>query len=91
MNTYCASAIGYESAGQVIHAGREQISENGELSIDAGALEDGNTLAVCAMIEWRREAMRKNCRLEFVNIPPRIKKLIAVYRLEELLPSSSPP
>lgn len=89
MNTYCASAIDFKSASETIRAGREQISTNGELSIDAAALEDGNTLAVCAMLEWQREAARKNCQLKFVNIPPRIKKLIEVYRLKKFFPDSS--
>jgi phospholipid transport system transporter-binding protein len=42
---------------------------------------------VCAFIEWKREAQKKNCRLIFCNIPPRLRDLIKLYQLSDLFSS----
>lgn len=73
-----------------LQEGREIIADAGAaLTIDGGKLEDGNTLAICTLVEWSRYALEKNCHLSFVNVPPRLHSLIDIYQLGDLL--LSPP
>lgn len=85
MSDYLSPPLSFMHAEKHIEAGRRQIRQNGELTIDATNLADGNTLAVCALIAWRRTAMAENCQLRFINIPTRLQQLIDLYQLRELL------
>lgn len=87
---YRPAAIKFTNAEDIMRAGREEIAKSEELIIDAEALADGNTLAVCAFLEWKRRAAEKNCRLQFENIPPRLRQLISVYQLEKILLEDAP-
>ncbi|MBE8158393.1 MAG: STAS domain-containing protein [Betaproteobacteria bacterium] len=88
MNHYSPEEIKFANAEPAIRAGSEEIAKHGELIMDIGALGDGNTAAVCALLEWKRRAAENKCRLDFENIPPRLKELISVYQLESLLLNS---
>lgn len=83
---YQPEAMTFPDTQSRIREGSKRIREaGGALSIDAANLEDGGTLALCAMLEWRRQAQSANCQLSFANIPARLIKLIGIYQLKELV------
>lgn len=86
MNNYRPEAFSFADAETYIAAGRAQITAaEKEITIDIGALEDGGTPAVCALLAWRRCAVAHDCRLHFVSLPPRLHKLIQIYQLSKIL------
>ena len=94
MNRYRPAEIKFSNAEEMMQAGRNEVAKHGELIMDVGEMGGGNTLAVCALLEWKRRAAADNHRLRFENIPPRLQQLIAVYQLEDLLlsePAKSKP
>lgn len=82
---YTPSPLDFANAEERIREGRARISENGSLIINTDHLAESNTLAICALLSWCREAKAKNCRLQFTSPPPRLRKLIQVYQLESIL------
>ena len=74
--------LGVEAA---LLEGRKQIARHDEVIIDATDLGESKTLAICALVEWMRHAVVKNCRLQIINIPQRLQLLIQVYQLDEAL------
>lgn len=89
MSRHCPEAIEFSNAEEIIRTGCGEIEKHGELTMDVGGMGGGNTLAVCALLEWKRKAAGGGCRLQFENIPPRLEKLISVYQLKEVLLDSS--
>ena len=88
MNTYQPAVMDFFDAEERQQEGNRHIAQadgDAGLTIDAVDLFNGGTLALCALIEWRRTAQQHNCRLFFANIPPRLQKLIGVYQLDKLI------
>ncbi|MGI9298705.1 MAG: STAS domain-containing protein [Gammaproteobacteria bacterium] len=86
MSGYRPAAFSFADAETRIAEGRAQIAAaEDDMTIDAGALEDGGTPAVCALLAWRRCAAERERRLRFADIPSRLRKLIQVYQLEKIL------
>lgn len=90
-SVYRLPAINFSTARRFLREIRARIPKDGDIQIDAGALEEGKTLAVCALVECKREAAGKNCRMQIVNLPPRLQKLAEIYQITHLLvgPSAS--
>ena len=83
---YRPATTDFSNIGARLQEGREIIAAAGaSLTIDAEELEDGKTMAICALIAWNRLALEKNCRLTLINVPPRLRSLIDVYQLGSLL------
>lgn len=87
MNEYRPAAFSFAEAEKRIAEGRARIiaAEDG-IAIHAGELENGGTPAVCAILAWRRCAAEHGRRLVISAAPRRLRKLIKVYQLEEVLP-----
>lgn len=86
MKEYRPAAFSFADAEARIAEGQAQIinAEDG-IVISAAALEDGGTPAVCALLAWRRCAAERGRRLRVADIPRRLRKLIEVCQLEEIL------
>ena len=63
----------------------EQIRRGGSLVMDMSASGDCDSAALGAMIEWRRMAEERKCRLSFENIDGRLAKLAQLYQVADLL------
>ncbi|MGI9306686.1 MAG: STAS domain-containing protein [Gammaproteobacteria bacterium] len=85
---YRPAGIKFSNAEETIQEGRDEIAKHKELTINAEGLDDGNTLAVCALVEWKRRAAKSDCRLTLANIPLRLRQLIKVYQLRALFPEA---
>lgn len=54
--------------------------------IDLSQIEDVDSSAVSMLLEWQREAGRRKRRITFVNMPGKLKNLVSLYNLFELIP-----
>lgn len=83
---YRPAAFSFAEAETRIAEGNAQIAAaEDEITIQTDALADGKTAAVCALLAWHRAAAARNLRLRFTGTPPRLRKLLQVYQLENTL------
>jgi len=59
----------------------------GEFVLDASSLHEFDSSAVAVLLELRRESQRQGRALRLVNGPARLRDLIALYGVAELLPA----
>ena len=86
---------GNRLVGWVRFAGFDETRAEGQLLIDGcdddvaeldlGGLTDVNSLAASAMVSWYRHAFHQGKVVRFSNVPPDLRKIIAVSGLVELL------
>jgi phospholipid transport system transporter-binding protein len=60
------------------------------LTIDFAGITAVDSSAVALLLEWRRQALSRARRLEFVNLPPNLLSLARLYGVEELIVSPQP-
>ena len=66
--------------------GERLIEESqGPVELDLSGLRYANSLAVSAMIAWYRFAFHQGKVVHFSNVPPELRKIIAISGLVELL------
>ena len=53
--------------------------------IDLAQVAEVDSSAVSMLLEWQREAGRRNCSVRFVNIPLNLRSLVQLYGLSELM------
>ena len=58
---------------------------SGDLVIDLARVAEVDSTAVSMLLEWRREANRRNCQLSFINIPPKLQSLAQLYGVSDLM------
>jgi phospholipid transport system transporter-binding protein len=54
--------------------------------IDLSQIENVDSSAVSMLLEWQREAGRRKRSITFVNMPEKLKSLVRLYDLFELIP-----
>jgi phospholipid transport system transporter-binding protein len=55
------------------------------LVIDLTQVTEVDSSAVCMLLEWQREAGRRNCRICFDNMPQNLKGLTQLYGVSEFI------
>ena len=65
------------------YAARPDLPER--LTIDFSGITAVDSSAVALLLEWRRQAVSRGKRLEFVNLPPNLLALAGLYGVAELL------
>lgn len=58
---------------------------SGDLVIDLARVAEVDSTAVSMLLEWKREANRRNCQLSFINIPQKLQSLVQLYGVAELI------
>ncbi|SHL93906.1 phospholipid transport system transporter-binding protein [Nitrosospira sp. Nsp11] len=53
--------------------------------IDLARVTEVDSSAVSMLLEWQREAGRRNCPVRFANIPLNLRSLVQLYGLSELM------
>ncbi len=53
--------------------------------IDLTRVTEVDSSAVSMLLEWQREARRRNCPVRFANIPLNLRSLVQLYGLSELM------
>jgi phospholipid transport system transporter-binding protein len=56
------------------------------LEIDLSGVKEADSSAVSLLLEWVREAQRRNQQLRYLNLPENIKSLANLYGVLELIP-----
>jgi len=55
------------------------------LIIDLGPVTDVDSSAVSVLLQWEREARRRNRQIHFENVPQKLQSLIRLYEVSELI------
>ena len=55
------------------------------LIIDLGPVTDVDSSAVSMLLQWEREARRRNRQIRFENVPQKLQSLIRLYDVSELI------
>jgi phospholipid transport system transporter-binding protein len=66
------------------HLGRLQ---GPRVTLDAGALEVFDSSAIAVLLELRRELLRQDRQLQVLRLPSRLRDLMSLYGVGELLPA----
>ncbi|SCY67654.1 phospholipid transport system transporter-binding protein [Nitrosospira sp. Nl5] len=56
-----------------------------DLIIDLAQVTEVDSSAVSMLLEWQREARRRNCRIRFANAPQNLKGLAQLYGVSGLI------
>ncbi len=81
-------ALNLASMPRVLQATAEYIARNDLpelLSIDLSDVTEVDSTAVSLLLKWRREALRLNKRLRYINLPQNLLSLASLYDVEELI------
>lgn len=70
------------------HAAGVELLSGGELVVDLAAVTEVDSSALSLLLEWQREARRRNLRLTFRNLPENLKSLAALYGVADLVAAS---
>lgn len=62
--------------------------EQDELVIDLSGITEVDSSAVSMLLEWQRQADKKQQQLHFVNVPQSLRSLIQLYGVSELISSA---
>ena len=81
-------ALSFETIPEVLaesqkYAARSDLPDR--LTIDFAGVTGVDSAAVALLLEWRREAARRQKRLDFVNLPANLLALARLYGVEELI------
>ena len=88
---HAPGAITLENARVKMMEASLRMREGRELVMDMSDSAGCDSAALGAMIEWRRAASERGCRLRYVNVGGRLEKLIHLYQVEDLFPSANLP
>jgi phospholipid transport system transporter-binding protein len=56
-----------------------------EILVDLARVTEVDSAAVSLLLEWRRQALAANRRIEYVNLPSNLKSLADLYGVSDLL------
>ncbi len=56
-----------------------------DLIIDLAQVTDVDSSAVSMLLQWQREAGRRNRQIRFANVPRKLQSLIRLYGVSELI------
>jgi len=56
-----------------------------DLTIDLGQITQVDSSAVSVLLQWEREALRRNRQIRFENVPQKLQSLIRLYGVSELI------
>lgn len=82
-------AVHFENAEAVLLQGRTLMATlSGPLIIDMSDLQDGNSVLVAVLLQWARDAIRERRDLHIAHMPDKLRAIIRVSGLREVLPES---
>jgi phospholipid transport system transporter-binding protein len=68
----------------LLEAGARQI-EGAQVTVDLAGVTEVDSTAVSLLLEWRRQGLRANRAIRFINLPANLKSLAELYGVTELL------
>jgi phospholipid transport system transporter-binding protein len=64
------------------------VFQGNEVLVDLSGVTEVDSSAVSLLLEWRRQALAANRRVEYVNLPSNLKSLADLYGVSDLLGAS---
>ena len=64
----------------------EPLAREASLVLDLHAVTRADSAGLALLVEWLREATRRQVEVRFENIPPQLKAIARISRLERILP-----
>jgi phospholipid transport system transporter-binding protein len=86
-------ALSFETLPDVLRASEEYAARSDlpdRLTIDFAGIDAIDSSAVALLLEWRRQALRRGKKLEFVNLPANLLALATLYGVEHLIQPNAP-
>jgi phospholipid transport system transporter-binding protein len=86
-------ALSFETLPDVLRASEEYAARADlpdKLTIDFAGVDAIASSAVALLLEWRRQALQRGKKLEFVNLPGNLVALATLYGVEELIQPNAP-
>jgi phospholipid transport system transporter-binding protein len=68
----------------LLEEGARQIAGT-RVTVDLGGVTEVDSSALSLLLEWRRQALRANRAVRYVNLPANLKSLAELYGVTELL------
>jgi phospholipid transport system transporter-binding protein len=62
--------------------------QGNDVLVDLSGVTEVDSSAVSLLLEWRRQALAANRRVEYVNLPSNLKSLADLYGVSDLLGAS---
>jgi phospholipid transport system transporter-binding protein len=76
--------VSMSEAGTLLEEGRALIAQ-GIVKFDLSGVTTADSSALAVVFGWLREAKRRQCTLEFFNMPASLSSLAEVYGVSDLL------
>ena len=56
------------------------------LRVDLGGVQRSNSAGVALLVQWLRQARRRQVELVFIDVPAQMREIVRVADLEQVLP-----
>lgn len=76
--------IAMDSANFLLESSKGLVLETDAI-VDFAKVKEVDTSAVSLLLEWRRRAIAENKPLSFINFPPSLTNLVALYGVEDFI------
>lgn len=80
-----AGELSFETVPALLRRGRELFEADGDASLDLAEVTRADSAGVALLIEWRREAQRRDRHIAFENIPPQMQAIARLSAVDQLL------
>ncbi len=77
--------LDFASVPALVDHGRELFSGDGDVQVSLDAVERGNSAGLVLLVDWLREAHRRQRRIRFTGVPAQMLALARVSGVDELL------
>lgn len=79
-------ALTFDSVPHLWREGLSRFEDAAKLTLDLQEVTHTDSAGLALMVEWMREAKRRNSEIHFRNIPSQMLAIASTSRLEQLFP-----
>lgn len=78
-------AVTINNVVTVVERGVSLFDRDSLIVVDLKQVTEVDSAAICMLLEWQREAIRRSCRIRFASMPPNLEGLAQLYGVYELI------
>jgi phospholipid transport system transporter-binding protein len=78
-------AVTINNVVTVVEQGVSLFDRDSLIVVDLKQVTEVDSAAICMLLEWQREAIRRSCRIRFASMPPNLEGLAQLYGVYELI------
>jgi phospholipid transport system transporter-binding protein len=78
-------AVTINNVVTVVERGVALFDRDSLIVVDLKQVTEVDSAAICMLLEWQREAVRRSCRIRFASMPPNLEGLAQLYGVYELI------